>query len=373
MQAFKRRYCARPDLNPLEKFAPASALLPLLLPEAPTVILSVEAAKSSDVAHIAESQPPRSSVVEMTTCCGGAGAHDTPSIGSLASKTDGEGSPESPLTRPDTSDTYAIPDLKPAFLEAIDGEKAPGQASNVPAGDTSSSVGGAAAQPATAHSSNLPATNPSTGSTASFAAGRGVQPSNPSASPNPAKAPVGLPTSGPVASPQGGQQSSGSVLYGSGGGGQPQPDAPPSFDFWQGDQPVPVMENGQPVPGQFLLPSPVPIGTVANFGAISPYGNGVNGGTIVSYSWSGGTDFGAYFGNPADQPPASSSQALYTNVATTNADYMFIIDSQPRQYTISVTVDYQTLGSGTATVKFSSVALPEAWLSSSSGTKFGRR
>ena len=143
---------------------------------------------------------------------------------------------------------------------------------------------------------------------------------------------------------------------GSGGGGPP-PDMPPILNFSGGGSEQDVDANGQPIPGKYIVRNPVPIGTVAVLSVDSP----ASGYDFQTYAWSGGTNYSGYFSADPVTPP-SGGQELDQNVATTTSNYVFIVDANARDYTISVSVDYGNGAHGTSTLTFSS-ARPSGSLS----------
>ncbi|WP_169973291.1 hypothetical protein [Tautonia rosea] len=85
----------------------------------------------------------------------------------------------------------------------------------------------------------------------------------------------------------------------------------------------------------------VPVGSVVYFWVESP--DPLNW-QIATIDWSGGTPYASYLSADASQaPPASMSVSTHAN--TTGQSYYFIVDSNPRTYTVSVSVTYvQALG-----------------------------
>ena len=111
---------------------------------------------------------------------------------------------------------------------------------------------------------------------------------------------------------------------------QPDPEDPGKYEAgWPGTQ------------------EPIPIGAVVALSATSP------GPTITSYAWSGGTYTG-YFGAPASAAP-TVSQAAPTAPVTTGSTYSFIVSQPDNEYTVTLNVQYQGGGQGTATLTFDSV------------------
>ncbi|MFI5456063.1 MAG: hypothetical protein ACHRXM_11495 [Isosphaerales bacterium] len=106
-------------------------------------------------------------------------------------------------------------------------------------------------------------------------------------------------------------------------------------------------------PGQYQAQDPIAIGASSVMQATTPYGSNGNG-TIVVASWSGGTDYGSYLSVPATNAPPGSESVQPSNPAAQT--YGFIVDSNLRQYTETVVVDYAAEGVGTSTLTFTSVA-----------------
>lgn len=144
--------------------------------------------------------------------------------------------------------------------------------------------------------------------------------------------------------------SSFSTLVDSGGGGGVPPDMPPVVDFSGGNTVQEVDANNDPIPGKYNVPTPVPIGTVT-FITVSDPAPGYN---IQTIAWSGGTTYSGYFSAPATQTPFGG-QELEQNVATTTSNYIFIVDSMAKTYTINVNVTYTNGAKGSSTLTFTSV------------------
>jgi len=153
---------------------------------------------------------------------------------------------------------------------------------------------------------------------------------------------------------------------GGGGGGQPL-DKPPTILGSAGTQTVvQVSNNGVPEPGQFIFPNTVPIGTVVSL-AVSGGGDGY---TIVGSGWAGGMSYGSYTsGAPSDD--ANVPQNI-GDVNSNGLTYVFIVDSKPRQYTVTDTVTYSNGAHGVATLKFTSVAPTGSMALEQLGTQMAR-
>ena len=138
-----------------------------------------------------------------------------------------------------------------------------------------------------------------------------------------------------------------------GASGGAEPNLPPNLTLAG----VAVYETS---PGQYTAQVPIPIGDQLTFSLTSPYGNNPQG-AITSYGWGGGTNFSSYFsasplsGLPG-QPALPASVQLGQNVLTNQSNYTFITDTIARQYSVTVSVGYQALGAGAATVTFTTVA-----------------
>ena len=102
-------------------------------------------------------------------------------------------------------------------------------------------------------------------------------------------------------------------------------------------------------PANYQAVAPVPIGWIANIQTSGPGGDYV----ATSDSWSGGTSYSAY---TSASPPPPTSVSLLQNVVTNASNYQFIVDSNPRQYTITVNVTYSNHATGAATLTFTSDA-----------------
>ena len=139
---------------------------------------------------------------------------------------------------------------------------------------------------------------------------------------------------------------------GSGGPPPPPPNVPPIETYSGGAGSVQVTSNGQPVPGQYKAVNPVPVGTVAYLSVGSPAPNDPNY-VITKTTWSGGTNYSGYFSAPPNTT-ADGGQTLEKNVATTTSNYIFIVDSTQRNYTITVNVTYAGGSTGTSTLTFGS-------------------
>ena len=75
----------------------------------------------------------------------------------------------------------------------------------------------------------------------------------------------------------------------------------------------------------------------------------------MTYAWRGGTNYSFYTSLPAGAG-TPLSMSLEQNVVTNQGTYKFIVDSMPRQYTISLHVTYQNGATGDATLTFTSDA-----------------
>ncbi len=101
------------------------------------------------------------------------------------------------------------------------------------------------------------------------------------------------------------------------GGGGNTPDLPPILQITSSFP----MTN--PSPGQYVIETPVAVGTVMNIIALTPYQS--QAGAIDSYGWQGGSSFSYYFNSPLSQPAPSGptipsgAQAFPTWVNTTAA------------------------------------------------------
>ncbi len=135
----------------------------------------------------------------------------------------------------------------------------------------------------------------------------------------------------------------------SSGGGPPPPNAPPVLSFSGG--------NTQLIKaGAYNVPTPIPIGKIADIIATSPMPNDP-GYTITSYSWSGGTEFSSYVSTPSGKAPPAS-QKLGQNVLANQPTYQFIITADAQAYTITLNVTYQNNATGESTLDFNSDTPP---------------
>ncbi len=161
-------------------------------------------------------------------------------------------------------------------------------------------------------------------------------------------------------SPSGASLTAQPSMSGSGGGANMTP--PPLFSSGGGDGPVLVNPNQ---PGAYkMAPNPLPVGMI--FYVDLRYATGVQ-----SAQWSGGTSYSGY--NPGDPNAAATSPVTLTkNVVSNNSfSYTFILDATPRNYTVSVTVQYQGGGSGTSTLTFTTIKPPVTYNVVQTGTVNG--
>ncbi len=136
---------------------------------------------------------------------------------------------------------------------------------------------------------------------------------------------------------------------GGGGSGSTAEDKPPTLMF----PGVGLTLQSQPGvnPASYTADAEVPIGWIANIQS-----SGLGGEyTPISYKWKNGTTYSGYTSAAANQP-APPSVSLAQNVATNASNYQFIVDSNPRQYTITLDVTYQNNATGEATLTFTSDA-----------------
>ncbi len=97
--------------------------------------------------------------------------------------------------------------------------------------------------------------------------------------------------------------------------------------------------------------NPIPIGATVQLTASSPYGEE---NPITSWSWSGGSEWGGYFGTPAGEAIPSQSAPPAPN--TTGRTYQFIVDPTPQVYDVIVEVTYSYGGDSSAELLFQSDA-----------------
>jgi hypothetical protein len=140
---------------------------------------------------------------------------------------------------------------------------------------------------------------------------------------------------------------------GSGGSGGTAPDRPPVLTASGGGSGLIQKRDGdnQPIEGANEFANPVPIGSILHVQAESPSPDY----QIMSYAWTGGTPHSSY-NSDAPVTVVTGAQALGTNVLTDQQGYSFIVDAQPRQYTVSLNVTYANGANGSSTVTFTSVA-----------------
>ena len=166
----------------------------------------------------------------------------------------------------------------------------------------------------------------------------------------------------------GGHASQGNVQpfdsSGGSGGGTP-PDMPPNlFGSGGGSGAAQVMNNGQPVPGQYAFSSPVPIGASMGFIASDPdpaY-------QITTNNWSGGTNYSSYT-SVTPVTIITGGQSLGKSVGTDGSNYSFILDANARAFTITDQVTYSNGAHGTSTATFTSVAPTGSLTVSNVGTQ----
>ena len=199
---------------------------------------------------------------------------------------------------------------------------------------------------------------------------------NPSAAPSAATSPVIIAPSGGVIRPLSLAPPTAKVhsvpnsafatpAYVSGGGGG-------------GDPPPPnVLVSGGGIGGSgsgSLSLGDVPVGWFPDFSVSAPANWTIDPATI---QWSGGTSFSSYFSDPAttqvSQNPALQAVSLGTTVATNKPDYIFIIDSNERGYSVTVNCSYvDPLGGAdikapATTVTFASVRPTTATMTATGG------
>jgi hypothetical protein len=103
--------------------------------------------------------------------------------------------------------------------------------------------------------------------------------------------------------------------------------------------------------------STIPVGAAITCSVSGPSGYVVNDETVI---WGGGSNISSYDPGDPNQPPpthAGPTGAPYTN----NPTYAFIVDADPRTYTITVNVGYTNGASGSATITFTSAKPPYTW------------
>lgn len=138
---------------------------------------------------------------------------------------------------------------------------------------------------------------------------------------------------------------------GGSGGGTP-PDMPPQLVLASGGGwgAALKMEDGQPVPGEFVVPNGVPVGSVAYFQVGNPDPSYV----ITTVTWDGGTDIKGYMSGTPTSAPAKK-QELLTGVATNQTSYTFVVKAEAKNYTVRADVQYANGAKGHVTVEFASV------------------
>ncbi|WP_169975645.1 hypothetical protein [Tautonia rosea] len=130
---------------------------------------------------------------------------------------------------------------------------------------------------------------------------------------------------------------------GSGGGGG-YPDQHPGIHFSGASY-------HEEVTGQYVVDDDIPVGFVTYIDVFErePEYNIVS----TSISWSGGTPYSSDFaGGPWSAAPQSMSVGM--DVQTNDWVYSFIADPMPREYTVSLSVQYDNGASGNSTVRFTS-------------------
>ena len=138
----------------------------------------------------------------------------------------------------------------------------------------------------------------------------------------------------------------------SGGSGDDNPpDMPPKLVGSGGNTGATAVldGNGNPIPGQYYVKNPVPIGTIVSFTAGSPQA----GYDITANDWSGGDAYSSYTSGAADAAP-SSAQSLGANTSMYTVSYIFIVDQPNGNYTVTDQVSYGNGAHGTSTVTFTS-------------------
>ncbi|MEW4567464.1 hypothetical protein AB1L88_06310 [Tautonia sp. JC769] len=113
---------------------------------------------------------------------------------------------------------------------------------------------------------------------------------------------------------------------------------------------APKMENGQPVPGEFVVPNGVPVGSVAYFQVGNPNPSYV----ITTVTWDGGTDIKGYMSGTPTSAPAKKQEVL-TGVAKNQTSYTFVVKAEAKNYTVRADVQYANGAKGWVTVEFASV------------------
>jgi len=112
------------------------------------------------------------------------------------------------------------------------------------------------------------------------------------------------------------------------------------------------LQNPGQNPANYQAVTPVPIGFIANILSSGPGGDY----SVKSDSWSGGTEWSSYTTAAASSNPPPVSVSLGEDVTSNASSYLFIVDSDPRQYTITLNVTYTNNATGQATLTFTSVA-----------------
>lgn len=105
----------------------------------------------------------------------------------------------------------------------------------------------------------------------------------------------------------------------------------------------------------------VPVGKIVRLMIAPPSGP-----AYQTITWSGGTDFSSYY-NGAAKTEAPTTMQVTRGVATDKSDYAFIVDPDPKQYNIKVSVTYAGGGAGSADFTFTSVK-PDVTLTPTLGT-----
>jgi hypothetical protein len=140
---------------------------------------------------------------------------------------------------------------------------------------------------------------------------------------------------------------------GSGGGSAPHPVLHASGGYWGGTQTS---------PGVYVATSDIYVGTKMSITIDDP-------GPGTTITWSGGTNYRSYL----DVNLASASSANFVNMAVTTGvptngtGYSFIVDGNPRNYSIEVDVNYGAPGIGKSFFSFTSVAPAGASISAVNG------
>jgi hypothetical protein len=120
---------------------------------------------------------------------------------------------------------------------------------------------------------------------------------------------------------------------------------------------LPLNETGNDDQGRHYdvggtVPGKVPVGKIARFTIQPPNGNL----TFSTITWAGGTEYSSYYKGPAEgDAPPNMKVNLAGPVKKNEATYAFIVDPDPRLYTITVDVTYVEGGNGSLDLSFTSV------------------